>query len=258
MTPFPGTLTTQIVEHYFTTKTGRDGCQRSHTIVLTPEQKAWFVRWFPTTENDRLMQASGMRFGTLHRLARQLGLKKSAKGLHGIMVRHGARVKKKLTESGFYDTLRGIAPSDACREAGKQYWQEVKEGKRPSPMRSLKAKDPKRYRQLMQKRGEYRKELMRRERLRLKYGLPLQSRLRTIRLQNYSKSQVQRRYNAIRRGYILMTDCSEQGGERFNIYYDASTTRSPRFEQNCQADGFHIKPLPKKKKQHREILPCVW
>jgi hypothetical protein len=57
----------------------------------------------------------------------------------------------------------------------------------------------------------------------------------------YTKSQTSHRYNALRRGYILMTDCSEQGGERYNIYYDKDTERAEIFERNLIADGFHIK-----------------
>ena len=36
----------------------------------------------------------------------------------------------------------------------------------------------------------------------------------------YTKRQTSHRYNALKRGYIIMEDCSEQGGERYNIYYD--------------------------------------
>ena len=39
----------------------------------------------------------------------------------------------------------------------------------------------------------------------------------------------------------IMDDCSEQGGERYNIYYDNETKRSPIFERNLLKDGFHLK-----------------
>jgi hypothetical protein len=38
-----------------------------------------------------------------------------------------------------------------------------------------------------------------------------------------------------------MEDCTEQGGERYNIYYDNETERAPIFEKNLLKDGFHIK-----------------
>ncbi|MBO4551507.1 MAG: hypothetical protein J5733_12320, partial [Bacteroidaceae bacterium] len=57
-----------------------------------------------------------------------------------------------------------------------------------------------------------------------------------------TRSQICRRYSAIKRGYILMEDCSEQGGERYNIYYDDDTERSEKFENNLKNDGFNVKP----------------
>ena len=37
-----------------------------------------------------------------------------------------------------------------------------------------------------------------------------------------------------------MDDCSEQGGERYNIYYDNETQRSSIFEKNLLKDGFQL------------------
>jgi hypothetical protein len=53
--------------------------------------------------------------------------------------------------------------------------------------------------------------------------------------------QTSHRYNAVKRGYIVMEDCTEQGGERYNIYYDNNTQRTPLFERNLKADGFRVR-----------------
>jgi hypothetical protein len=37
-----------------------------------------------------------------------------------------------------------------------------------------------------------------------------------------------------------MEDCSEQSGERYNIYYDDLTDRAPIFERNLIKDGFNL------------------
>jgi hypothetical protein len=66
------------------------------------------------------------------------------------------------------------------------------------------------------------------------------TRLRCIVLCKFTKRQVCHRYNALRRGYIIMQDCSEQSGERYNIYYDDQTERTPIFERNLQKDGFNL------------------
>jgi hypothetical protein len=59
-------------------------------------------------------------------------------------------------------------------------------------------------------------------------------------LNPYTRRQAEHRYNALKRGYYVMEDCSEQGGERWNIYYDESTRRSAVFERNLKADGFRV------------------
>ena len=61
-----------------------------------------------------------------------------------------------------------------------------------------------------------------------------------VRLSPFTRSQVNHRYHALRRGYFFMEDCSEGSGERYNIYYDGETARSPRFETNLEKDGFRI------------------
>ena len=115
--PFPGELTTQLVEHPFVTKTGRHGCQRNYTIVLTPEQAEWLRRYYPEVEGPVLMQLSGMSHSTLHRFAREMHLVKSAKGLRAIKRRQARHIKKVCERNGYYDSLRGRQPSEACRKA---------------------------------------------------------------------------------------------------------------------------------------------
>ena len=56
-----------------------------------------------------------------------------------------------------------------------------------------------------------------------------------------ARSQTAHMYNALKRGYIIMEDCSEQGGERYNIYYDGQTERAPIFERNLINDGFSVR-----------------
>ena len=241
MDPFPGILERKWVDRPFVTKTGKDGCQRGFAFELTPEQKEWLCRWFPEVENGRLMKASGLKFSTFHRMVRELGLKKSEKGLHGIMKRLGAKVKRKLEANGYYDSLRKKKTSKETREGTKRMWQEVREGKRIHPIRIMKKTSPYRYRKMLEKKSANRKELMRRELLRLKYGMEPLSRLHNIRMVKYTPSQLNHRHNALKRGYILMVDCSEQGGERWNIYYDGETRRTPIFEKHLLDDGFKLK-----------------
>jgi hypothetical protein len=186
------------------------------------------------------MEVSGMRASTLHMFARKYGLTKSEKGIRRIRKRQAASIKRKLEKNGYYASMRGRKPSEACVEAVRNMWQEVRDGKRVHPIHAMKHDDPKRYQQYMQRKSEVRKEAIRKEQMRVMYGLERKTNLINIVMRAYTRSQTTHRYNALRRGYFVMSDCSEQGGERYNIYYDEQTTRSERFERNLIADGFQV------------------
>ena len=237
---FPGVLTAQMVDRPFITKLGKAGCQRVKAWVLTDEQRAWLCKWFPEEENSRLTKASGMSHSALHRFARELGLTKSQKGMKRIKKRQAAHVKRVCEKNGYYDSLRGKHPSEACRKATAQMWQEIRDGKREHPARIMKRTNPRRYAQWMQRKSEERRETIRKEIRRVIYGLQRQTNLKNIIACKYTRRQVAHRYNALQRGYILMADCSEQSGERYNIYYDDDTERTPIFERNLLNDGFKL------------------
>lgn len=231
----------QFVDRPFTTKLGKEGCQHVKAWVLTDEQRAWFCRWFPEEENSRLMKASGMTHSTLHRFARKLGLTKSPKGIKRIRKRQAAHTKRVCERNGYYDSMRGRQPSEACLKAIAQMWQDIREGKREHPVRIMKRENPRKYRKWMENRSKERKETIRKEMRRVLYGMERKTRLKCIVMCKYTRRQVSHRYNALKRGYIIMDDCSEQGGERYNIYYDNETQRSSIFEKNLLKDGFQLK-----------------
>lgn len=239
--PFPGVLTLQFVDRPFTTKLGKAGCHHVKAWVLTDEQRAWFCKWFPEEENSRLMKASGMNHSTLHRFARELGLTKSPKGIKRIRKRQAAHIKRVCERNGYYDSMRGRQPSEACLKATAQMWQDIREGKREHPAIIMKRENPRKYRKWMENRSKERKETIRKEMRRVLYGMERKTRLKCIVMCKYTRSQVSHRHNALKRGYIIMEDCSEQGGERYNIYYDNETKRSPIFERNLLKDGFQLK-----------------
>ena len=230
----------QKTAHRFKTKTGREGCQYTYTIVLTPEQEAWIRRWYPEVENPILMKASGMSHSTLHRFAREFGLVKSEKGIKGIRKRQAAHIKKVCEANGYYDSLRGKPVSEACLQATAKMWQEIRDGKREHPFKIMKRTNPRKYKKWLERRSEARREQVRKEIRREIYGLPRKTKLKIVVMNKFTRSQVCHRYYALKRGYILMEDCSEQGGERYNIYYDDLTDRTPIFERNLIKDGFNL------------------
>lgn len=237
---FPGVLTQQRVSRTFTTRSGREAVTHALAYVLTEEQEAWLRRYFPEVENSRLCKMSGLSSAALHRFARSLGLCKSEKGMRGIRKRLAAHVRKLCEANGYYDTLRGTAPSEAAMDGTRQMWQEIREGKRKHPIKILRQKNPRKYRKVVAERGAKLHATWKSEYRRNIFGLERRTRL-NVPMQPYTSSQLNHRTNALRRGYFYMDDCTEGSGERYNIYYDADTQRSKIFERNLLADGFRVK-----------------
>lgn len=223
MEPFPGVLEKKLV-HY------------AYKYVLTDDQRQWLERWFPEIENRRLMAASGMSHSTLHRFAREMGLKKSEKGLHGIMKRQALVCKRVNERNGWYDSLRGKPVSDACKEGVRKMWEDIREGRRKHPIKRMSNYRRKKHAERM---GAQRKELIRKEKLRVFYGLERQTALH-LPIVPYTRSQVSHRNNALKRGYFYL-DGKITGNDRYIIYYDDQTKRSEIFERNLVNDHFVIK-----------------
>lgn len=237
--PFPGTVTLQWVRVPRATKSGRTAYASVRKYAIDDEQLAWLRRWFPKIENERVAQAIGIDRRAVNRLAHELHLKKSKAGMAAIRKRTAKAIKRICQRNGYYDSLRGRMPKE-CVEAHAKMWQDIHEGRRLHPIKIMQRDRPQEYQKAMAAKGKTRRELFRKERLRDKYGLERQTNLRIVE-RRYTRRQVNHRYNALKRGYIVMQDSSDRGGERYNIYYDRDTRRSAQFEENLQRDGFTVK-----------------
>lgn len=236
--PFPGEVTKQVVKRPYI-RQGQQFVHRVTTIVLTAEQEDWLRAYFPMIENKRLMKLSGLSDGALHRFARELGLKKSEEGMHAIKKRQAAHIKRLCEKNGYYESMRGRPAPEEILKANIKMWQEIKEGKREHPIAVMKREHPRKYRSWLKRKSEERKELARKERLRMKYGMSRKTKIKIL-SNPYTKTQAMHRCNALRRGYFYAEDCSEGGGYRYDIYYDDNTQRSERFEKNLVEDGFKV------------------
>ena len=179
----------------------------------------------------------GVSRNTIGCLARAYGLTKSEAGLKAIRKRQTKAMVKTFVKKGYYV---GRRPSQATIEGNRRRWQEVKEGIRKDPISTLKERDPKRYNERLKKMSADRKEVIRKEKLRVVYGLERKTRLKAVVMKPYTRSQLGHRCNALKRGYLLDYDCSEGTEGRYVIYWDAETERSAAFERNLIADGFEV------------------
>lgn len=202
---------------------------------LTPELEAEFRKRYPVTFNAELMTLFGIGSSTLHRFARSLGLEKKMKV---IQRKQTALTKKICEENGYYDSIRGRRPSEACIEATKQMWAEGFH-----PMKALKKKNPRKYKRSIARKSAQRKELEEEIARYNRWGIDHPSSIADYRPQiKFTKTQICHRSECLKRGYIL-GDRRENSGERYNIYYDHTTVRSPIFERNLEADHFRVLPI---------------
>ena len=205
------------------------------TYYLTPELEAHFRRLFPITLNRDMMRIFGLSFVTMQRFKRQLGLTKNKK----VIIRKQAEVCKKVCEeNGWYDSLRGKAPSEACQEATRQL--------RASgfhPMKALKKKNPRKYRRILEKRSEARKAAMRRDRLLIDWGLTPHHNF-VLPYDPYGRKRMTFRNCCKQVGYIPGN--ARIQAERWTIYYDQNTRRGVTREQHGVALGFKFLPYEDK------------
>lgn len=211
-----------------------------HRRVLNDEQLEWLRRWFPTTENKRLAKAMKISLFKLHEFARENGLTKSEAGMKAIKRRQVKAMVKTNEKNGCYDRKRGHPVSEATRNGNLRRWEEERLGLRENVMLKMRRENPEKYAEIMKKRSQERKESIRKEKMRIIYGLERKTRLKIIVMKKYTRSQIAHRHDALRRGYLLDEDCSEGQPGRYVIYYDDETQRSERFEKNCIADGFRF------------------
>lgn len=192
-----------------------------------------FVKLFPKNSNLRLMTWFGIGFSTLQRFKRELGLQKDEKAIRKQLA---ADIKQKCETNGYYKSLRGRPPSEACIEATKKMWAEGFH-----PMKALKKKNPRKYKRTIERRRQQRLELEESERKRVRWGMDQSTRLHRP-LEKFTRRQIHMRRWAKRRGYVL-GDMREWSGERLTMFYDSNTIRGEVFEKHASREGFRFKPL---------------
>lgn len=215
-------------------------------FYLTPELEKEFRRLFPVTMNRRMMELFGISFSTMQRFKRQLGLEKNKAVIRKKLTK---QVKKTCEKNGYYESIRGVRPSDNCFKAIHEKFESGWH-----PMKALKAENTRKYNRICKQRSETRKELIAKERKHISWGLSQTTHLH-LPSETFTKSQLYRRSSALKRGYLL-GDKGEFSGERFVIFYDEHTERSTIFEQNCINDGFTLKEI-KEEVSDRDFVSCI-
>lgn len=203
---------------------------------LNEAQLEWLKEIGPMRENSWICKQMGISEGTLHRMMRRYGIVKSEAGMKAIIRRRIKKIKRTCEKSGYYDSLRGKAPSEEAREGSIRFWREHPDF---HPFKNMSKKKRK---ALAERKSVKHKELWRKERLRHEYGLPRQTKLRVV-SKAYTHLELRRRHLSLQYGYILPTDLRDEAGERYVIYYDDETRRNEKFEKNSIERGFRFEKL---------------
>ena len=194
---------------------------------LEGELKERFCNLFPKNSNRRMMTWFGIGFSTLQRFKREFGLEKDMKSI----IRQQAKDTKRICEkNGYYASIRGKAPSEACMEAARRL-----RAAGFHPIKQLKANNPRKYKRLMQKKSEQRKELWRKERLRAFYGLDRQTNLHIPSSPLSHRAAAQKHAMIKARNYF-----SDPLGDPHIICYDSETQRSARREATAAKHGLKV------------------
>ena len=194
---------------------------------LEGELKERFCKLFPKNSNRRMMAWFGISFSTLQRFKHEFGLEKD---MQAIRKQQAKDIKKICEKNGYYASIRGKAPSEACLEATRQL--------RASgfhPIKQIKATNPRKYKRLMRKKSEQRKELYRKEQLRAFYGLERQTNLRI------PSSPLS--HSASSHKHAMIKSCNyfaDPLGDPHIICYDSETQRSARREATAAKYGLKV------------------
>ena len=191
------------------------------------ELKERFCKLFPKNSNRRMMTWFGIGFSTLQRFKREFGLEKDMKSI----IRQQAKDTKRICErNGYYASMRGKAPSEACLEAARQLRADGFH-----PIKQLKANNPRKYKRMLRKKSEQRKELWRKERLRAFYGLDRQTNL------HIPSNPMSRKATAHK--YAMIKCCNyfpDPDGDPHIVCYDSETQRSAQREATAAKHGLKV------------------
>lgn len=199
---------------------------------LTEREEQWIVRHYHNTRNGDIMEKYGIGESTLRRVARKYGLKKTD---------HFMRKMQREAAEACTRAFRDHGESERAAERARQQWAERKRTGDYGNVgfkkgESNKARmSPCRYKAMMQKIHQKRNETIRRDRLRIHWGLKPKTKLvkQWDNKRDWRKSHY--RYQFRQFGYEVDPDSRD-------IYYFADTVRHPILERNAQKYGFRVLP----------------
>lgn len=200
---------------------------RSSGRPITEAQEKYIIKHYPNTKNAEIMERVGCGESTIHRVARKHGLKKTAQFLNKMKRYTLSEAYKTCLEYGVYEETR-----ERMREKMLEYSRRGFHipGSFQKGQSNKDRLSKKRYKEMIEKMRESRKELIRKEKMRVKWGLEQKTGLRVV---AGGRDRVCIRHRLKKRGYIV-----ERCGN--DVYYNEGTNRSLVMEQTAKKRGLKI------------------
>lgn len=217
--------------HLTSGKTKSCGCLRADSLAivrgqfqkrvhLNEQQVAWLVKHYKHTRNADIQAKLGLSEGSLHRMARKLGLSKSPQFIRKTQEAAAKKAYESHKRNGTFPPKGYIIPYS------QEHWFKVGD-----PRRHWSAK---REKERIEKAAATLRSIRESEVVRIKYGLPQLTKMRLC--GDSARVHKWRHYLVKQRGYIL-------GSDRYTFYYDENTRRSPKLEAG--GNPFTFEPLKK-------------
>lgn len=190
-------------------------------ITLTPSQEAWLVANYADTYNADICKRLGLKLSTMHRLAAELGLKKSPELMRAAQAAATEKARIMLKGEGNKGRMNLAIYGKPFRfkkgETSRQRLGDEREDER------------------MRKVHESRRQTIRMEKIRINWGLPQRTKMRLV---NNPKQRWIRSY-LHSKGYII--PCRRAT----TVYYDDATIRGEKAERTAKERGIEILPIDK-------------
>lgn len=197
---------------------------------LTEREVQWIVRHYHNTRNGDIIAKYGIGESTLHRVARKHGLKKTDRFMRKMHREALAHSQAAFREHG---------ERERAAERARQQWAERKRtgdygGVGFQKGESNKTRmSPRRYKAMVRKAQAKRNETIRRDRIRIHWGLEPKTKL--VKQWNSERDwrKYHYRYKFRQAGYAVDPDSRD-------VYYLPDTVRHPIMERNAQKYGFRV------------------
>lgn len=194
---------------------------------LDEKQVKWIIRHYKHTRNADILEKFNIGESTLHRIARKYGLVKS---------RHFTKKHASANNENAMATCLRYNLYDEFAENTRKQWEQWRATgnmpgfKKGESNRTRMSK--KRYEAMLAKASETRRETIRKERMRINWGLPQKTKLKVIHTP-LSRARNIHRHRLRKAGYII---------ERatYIAYYTENTARNEKLENNSSKYGIKI------------------